>query len=44
MIHPTEDDNVRCVGRVLGIVDPDQLATPDESVILDELFAEEEGK
>lgn len=44
MIHPTEDDNVRCVGRVLGIVDPDQLATPEESVILDELFAEEEGK
>ena len=44
MIHPTEDDNVRCVGRVLGIVDPDQLATPEESVILDELFAEEEDK
>lgn len=44
MIHPTEDDYVRCVGRVLGIVDPDQLATPEESVILDELFAEEEDK
>lgn len=43
-IHPSEDDNVRCVGRVLGIVDPDQLATPEESAILDELYAEEEDK
>ena len=43
-IRPNEDDNVRCVGRVLGIVEPDQLATPEECDILDELFAEEEDK
>lgn len=40
-IHPSEDDNVRCVGRVLGVIGPDQIATPEESTVLDEFYAEE---
>lgn len=42
VIHPYEDDHTRCVGRVLGIVGADQLATPDEYNVLNELFKDED--
>ena len=38
-IHPTEDDNVHCVGRVLGVIGEDQLATAKEQRVLDEIYA-----
>lgn len=40
VIHPTEDDNARCVGRVIGILTPDMLPTRDEQIMIDELNAE----
>ena len=42
VIHPYEDDHTSCVGRVLGIVGADQLATPDEYNVLTELFKDED--
>lgn len=39
-IHPSEDDNVRCVGRVLGMIGEDQLATEKEQRVLEELYAQ----
>jgi hypothetical protein len=29
-IRPTEDDNIHCIGRVLGVVDDNWRATPEE--------------
>lgn len=40
VIHPTEDDNARCVGRVIGVLTPDMLPTRDEQIMIDELNAE----
>jgi len=37
----SEDDNVRVIGRVLGIVQPNELPQPDEVVFLEEIFAKE---
>lgn len=39
-IRPSEDDNVRCIGRVLGAIGEDQLATEKEQRVLDELYAQ----
>ena len=38
-IHPTEDDNARCVGRVLAVITDEMRATEKESQILDEIYA-----
>ena len=35
-----DDDNVRCVGRVLGVVTDDMRATEEESAILEKLYSE----
>lgn len=43
-IQPNEDDSVRCVGRVIGVVDENDFATPDETNILNTLYAEEDKK
>ena len=40
VIRPTEDDNARCVGRVIGVLTPDMLPTRDEQIMIDELNAE----
>jgi len=40
----TEGDDVRCVGRVLGIVEADQYATNAELEILEELRHEQKAK
>ena len=39
-IHPSEDDNAHCIGRVLAVVTKDMRATEKESKILDEIYAE----
>lgn len=36
-IHPHDGDNFRCVGRVLGVVTPDMMATPRELAVLNEM-------
>lgn len=41
-ICPSEDDNTRCIGRVLGAVSPDQLATPEEYDILSSIYQDED--
>lgn len=38
-IHPTQDDNFRCIGRVLGIVTEDMLPTPRELDVLNEVYS-----
>ena len=38
-----EDDNVHCVGRVLGVVGRDQYATETELAVIDELCREKAG-
>lgn len=38
-IHPTQDDNFRCVGRVLGVITEDLLATPNELAVLNDEYA-----
>ena len=38
-IHPTPDDNFRCIGRVLGIVTEDMLPTPRELDVLNEVYS-----
>ena len=38
-IHPTEDDNARCVGRVLAVITDEMRASEKESQILDEIYA-----
>lgn len=41
-IKPTQDDNFRCVGRVIGKVTDDMLPTPRELTILQEIYASSE--
>jgi len=41
-IHPSEDDNAHCIGRVIGVVDEKDFATPEETNILTELDQEDE--
>ena len=43
-IRPSEDDGTRCIGRVIGIVGEDQLATPEEYNILSEIFSDEDNE
>ena len=38
-IRPMQDDNFRCVGRVLGAVTEDMLATPQELAVLSEVYS-----
>ena len=38
-IHPTQDDNFRCVGRVLDVITEDMLATPRELAVLNEVYS-----
>ncbi len=38
-IRPTEDDNIHCIGRVLGVVDDNWRATPEEQAVLDEIHS-----
>ncbi len=38
-IFANEDDNVRCIGRVLGVVSNDLYASPKEQAVLDEIYA-----
>lgn len=38
-IRPTQDDNFRCVGRVLGVITEDMLATPRELAVLHDEYA-----
>lgn len=38
-IHPTEDDNARCLGRVLTVITDDMRASAKESEILNEIYA-----
>jgi transcriptional regulator with XRE-family HTH domain len=38
----SDDDGARCVGRVLGKIDPEQYATPVEKEILEEMRLERE--
>ena len=38
-IHPSQDDNFRCVGRVLDVITEDMLATPRELAVLNETYA-----
>ena len=37
VIRPTEDDNIHCIGRVLGVVEDSWRATPEEQAVLDEI-------
>jgi len=39
-----EDDNVRCVGRVLGVVGKDQYATPLELEVMEDIRREKAGQ
>lgn len=41
VIHVSDDDNFRLIGRVLGLVPEEDLATPTETTELLELFADE---
>jgi transcriptional regulator with XRE-family HTH domain len=43
-IRPTEDDNIRCIGRVLGVVDDSWRATPKEQAVLDEIHSSKRHK
>lgn len=38
-IHPTPDDNFRCIGRVLGVVTEDMLPTARELAVLNEVYS-----
>lgn len=38
-IRPTQDDNFRCVGRVLDVITEDMLATPRELAVLNEVYS-----
>jgi len=40
VIHPKEDDNAICVGRVIGVLTSDMLPTKDEQLMIDELNTE----
>ncbi len=41
VIHVSDDDNFRLIGRVLGLVPEEDLATPEESAELMKLYADE---
>ena len=43
-IRPTEDDNIRCVGRVLGGVEDGWRATTKEQAVLDEIYSSKRHK
>lgn len=38
-IRPVQDDNFRCVGRVLDVITEDMLATPRELAVLNEVYS-----
>ena len=38
-IHPSPDDNFRCVGRVLGVVTKDMYPTAQELDVLNEVYS-----
>lgn len=38
-IRPAQDDNFRCVGRVLDVITEDMLATPRELAVLNEIYS-----
>ena len=38
-IRPVQDDNFRCVGRVLDVITEDMLATPRELAVLNEIYS-----
>ncbi len=44
VIHVTEDDNVRLIGRVLGLVPEDAIATKEETAELLEMFESDSDK
>ena len=37
----TEDDNIRIIGKVVGIVDDDEIPTKDEEIVLKDAFYDE---
>jgi len=39
-IHPAQDDNFRCIGRVLDVITPDMLPTERELAVLGEIYSE----
>ena len=41
VIEVTDDDNMRLIGRVVGLVDPDDMASEAETKELMEVFADE---
>ena len=41
VIGVTDDDNMRLIGRVVGLVDPDDMASEAETKELMEVFADE---
>ena len=43
-IRPTEDDDVRCVGRVLCTISETWRATPSEQAVLNEIYATKRRK
>ena len=43
MLRFSEGDDVRCVGRVLGAVDPEQYATDAELEMLEEIRREKKN-
>ncbi len=40
VIHPSEDDNAHCIGRVICVLTDDMLPTKDEQLMIDEVNAE----
>lgn len=44
VIRPSEDDNARCVGRVICKLTDDLLPTKDEQIMIDEMNAERRPK
>ncbi len=42
LIRPTQDDDFRCVGRVLDVITPEMLPTPQELAVLNEIYAKKQ--
>lgn len=40
-LRPTQDDNFRCVGRILGVITEDMLATPRELAVLNDEYSKQ---
>ena len=40
VLRPSDDDDARCVGRVIGVLTDDLLPTKDEQIMIDEINAE----